>query len=79
MLSEAASNPEKLIFDLNCRSCDPVALIREIRSRGVATPMIAFVSHVQVDLLKAAQEAGCDQVVARSYFAAQLPQILTSP
>lgn len=78
MLAEAASNPEKLIFDLNCRSCDPVSLIREIRRRGVTAPMLGFVSHVQGDLIKAAQQAGCDQVVARSYFSAHLPEILAA-
>lgn len=76
MLQEAELNPAMLIFDLNCKSCDAVGLIQEIRGRGHAISMLAFVSHVQTDLVKSAQEAGCERVVARSYFSAHLPEIL---
>ncbi|MBI4455188.1 MAG: hypothetical protein HY644_04735 [Acidobacteria bacterium] len=53
-----------------------VELIRELKQRGLTIPMVAFVSHVRADLVKAAEEAGCDRVVARSYFSAHLPDIL---
>jgi hypothetical protein len=35
------------------------------------------VSHVQVDLLNTAQQAGCDRVMPRSAFSKKLPQILS--
>jgi hypothetical protein len=37
---------------------------------------MAFFSHVQVELQRAAQEAGCDQILPRSQFTATLPQLL---
>lgn len=78
LLKEIDSHPDRLIFDLNCKSCDAVELIGEIGRRGLAIPMVAFLSHVQTDLAKAAQEAGCEKVVARSYFSAHLPEILSA-
>jgi len=70
--------PDTVIFDLNSRACEPLEAISQIKSNtglsGIRT--IGFYSHVQVDLQKAAREAGCDQVVARSAFSARLPQYL---
>jgi hypothetical protein len=37
--------------------------------------LIGFLSHVQGDLKQAAQEAGCDMVMARSAFSTNLFQI----
>ena len=37
---------------------------------------LGFVSHVDSDTIAAAREAGTDQVMARSAFAAQLAEIL---
>ena len=53
--------------------------IRSIRSnsacRGVR--IIGFLSHVEADLAKKAQIAGCDLVMPRSLFAKSLPEIFT--
>jgi DNA-binding NarL/FixJ family response regulator len=38
--------------------------------------VVAFGPHVQTELLHAARQAGCDVVLPRSRFAAELPQIL---
>ena len=46
----------------------------ESETAGIKT--IAFVSHVQTDLKREAEAAGCDVVVARSVFAQNLEQIL---
>jgi hypothetical protein len=43
--------------------------------RGI--PTTGFVSHVNTTLIMAARDAGMDEVMARSAFAANLPQILT--
>ena len=40
------------------------------------TPILAFFSHVQVELRRAAQEAGCERVLPRSEFTATLPELL---
>jgi predicted metal-dependent hydrolase/CheY-like chemotaxis protein len=41
-------------------------------------PLYAFGSHVDADALKAARQAGCDHVWARSRFAKELPQLVAS-
>ncbi len=38
--------------------------------------VLAFGSHKDVSVMRAAQAAGCDQVVARSRLAAELPNLL---
>jgi CheY-like chemotaxis protein len=70
--------PALVIFDLNFAAIDPLRMIAEMKSRPETrdTPVIAFVSHVQADLRNAAQNAGCDEVLARSAFAQKLPAIL---
>jgi hypothetical protein len=42
----------------------------------ISVPTVGFGSHVDRDLLEAAQAAGCDQVLARSAFFSRLQQIL---
>ncbi len=59
-----------MILDLNDVGSEPLQLIAELKgreeTRGI--PLMGYVSHVQADLRRAAQEAGCDVVVARSAF-----------
>ena len=70
--------PGLIIIDLNCRSIAPVESIRRLKSdaRLAGVPLIGFYSHVQVELERAAREAGCDRILARSKFSANLPEIL---
>jgi hypothetical protein len=63
-----------VLVDLNCAAIDPLRLVRELKPRGVRT--VGYVSHVQVGLRKQAEEAGYDQVVARSALSKNLPEIL---
>jgi len=78
VLEKVKLKPAVVIFDLNYDAADPVGTIRQIKSdpatKRVST--IGFVAHVQTDLKMAAQESGCDMVVARSVFATNLPAIL---
>jgi CheY-like chemotaxis protein len=78
LTTKLAEQPSVVIFDLNYAGVDPVEVIREIKAdpafKRIST--IGFVSHVQTDLKLAAQDAGCDMVVARSVFAQNLPLIL---
>ena len=77
-LEQAKCSPALAIVDLNVRGTDPLRLIRELKAmpemNGVA--MVAYVSHVQADLIQSAREAGCDVVLARSAFSQNLPRIL---
>ncbi len=70
--------PALLICDLNATSANVVELIRQVKADEElkAVPVVAFLSHVQVDLQRAAQEAGADQVLPRSKFSANLAEIL---
>lgn len=52
------------------------ALVRELKTAHAATPVIAFLSHVQVELAAALQAAGADEVLARSRFSRDLPALL---
>jgi DNA-binding NarL/FixJ family response regulator len=72
--------PALVIFDLNSRTMNPMAAIAGMKAdpdlKDIKT--LGFVSHVDTDTIAAARAAGIDQVLARSAFAAQLGQILTS-
>jgi CheY-like chemotaxis protein len=77
-LAQAKLGPAMMILDLNYEAAAPLDLIRKLKNdeqtRGIA--LLGFVSHVQVDVKQAAQEQGCDMVVARSAFSQNLPAIL---
>ena len=77
-LDRAAEKPALIIVDLNCARIDPLALIGKLKADAETKPIsvLGYVSHVQGDLKQAAQEAGCDMVLARSAFSQNLPQIL---
>lgn len=77
-LKKLRENPAAVIFDLNYSPAQPLELIRKIKAdpQTKSIPTLGFVSHVQVDLRQSAVEAGCDQVVARSAFAQNLPALL---
>ena len=70
--------PALIIFDLNTTSGNAAELIRQLKNdvELKEIPVMAFFSHVQVELQRAAQEAGCDQILPRSQFTATLPQLL---
>jgi len=75
-----AATPSLVILDLNSQKSDPVATIAALKAdaalAGIRT--IGFASHVHVDLINAARQAGADQVLARSQFAGNLAEILAS-
>lgn len=76
--SVRAQRPALAIFDLNARSADAVELVRQLKADGELSeiPVLGFLSHVQVDLQRAAEQAGCEQVLPRSKFTANLPALL---
>ncbi|MES1260811.1 MAG: response regulator [Acidobacteriota bacterium] len=70
--------PELVIFDLNYAAANPLGLLRGMHGDPETSRIetVGFISHVQVDLRKEAQDAGCGEVIARSAFAQKLPGIL---
>ena len=74
----AVNPPSLLIVDLNSERLDPLEIIEYFKSQSAlsAVPMVGFVSHVQTDLIRRAQAAGCDYVLPRSAFTQLLPEIV---
>jgi CheY-like chemotaxis protein len=52
------------------------ALIAYQKVAGPGTPFVAFGSHVDTAALAAARDAGCDPVLPRSKFSAELPELI---
>ncbi len=77
-LIQARQHPAVMILDLNNSRLDPLDVIAALKSdeetRQIS--LVGFVSHVQADLKQAAQDKGCDIVIARSAFSQNLPGIL---
>jgi len=73
-LAKAAQPGVRVILDLNLRAVDTVDLIRQLKA--VAVPVIAYVAHVQLDLRRAAEAAGADQVLARSAFVTKIDELV---
>jgi PleD family two-component response regulator len=70
--------PRLVIFDLNSVKVRPLEAVAALQADAAlaAVPTVGFVSHVQAELIAAAREAGVGQVLARSAFVTQLPQLL---
>jgi CheY-like chemotaxis protein len=77
-LAQAKLNPAVMILDLNSTATDPLEIISILKadSNTKEIELLGYVSHVQVDLKQAAQDRGCDMVIARSAFSQNLPIIL---
>ena len=66
----------RICVDLNANTFDGVAEIAKLKSTHSA-PIVAFLSHVQVDLKRRAETAGAREVIARSAFVQRLPDLLS--
>ena len=78
-LGEMRKNaPSLVIFDLNSTRTDPLGTVSAMKQDAALASIrtIGFVSHVQAQLIDAARKAGVDEVMARSAFTMQLPEIL---
>jgi CheY-like chemotaxis protein len=76
-LAEAQQGaPALLIVDLNARH-GAIEALEQLRAAGSQRPVIAFLSHVQVELAERARAAGCQQVMPRSKFTQNLAAILS--
>lgn len=81
VLLQAAEGPRLIFIDLNTQAVQAVDLIRKLKADPATSGirLVGFVSHVQGELKQQAQEAGCDMVLARSAFSANLPALLGRP
>src|SRR5262245_23999025 len=71
--------PSLVLLDLNSKKFDAISAIEFMKSKPElkGIPVLAFLSHVQTDLKRRAEEAGCDYVVPRSLFTEMLPRIVS--
>lgn len=77
-MEKAKEKPVAIILDLNANSVEPLAMIAKLKSDEATSQinLLGFVSHVQGDLKLAAQQEGCDVVMARSAFSQNLHMIM---
>jgi CheY-like chemotaxis protein len=67
------SPPPGVIIDLHNPGLDLPALLAELHAACPSRPrVIAYGSHVEADVLRAARDAGCDRVMPRSQFVSEL-------
>jgi PleD family two-component response regulator len=78
LLEKAKADPVLIIFDLNFEAVRPIESIRKLKGTDELKhiSILGYLSHVQTDLQRLAQEAGCDTVMPRSAFSMNLGQIL---
>jgi PleD family two-component response regulator len=70
--------PSLVILDLNNARTDPLGIVAAMRQEAAlaSIPTVGYVSHVQTDVINAARQAGVGEVMTRSAFTQQLPEIL---
>ena len=78
LLQKTESSPAMLLLDLNDARLNPVDLVARLKADPLRKDVrvIGFLSHVQEDLKRAADQAGCDLVLPRSVFSQQLDDLL---
>jgi PleD family two-component response regulator len=74
------TKPGLIVVDLHNQRIDPVALAQALKSDEELSniKLLGFFSHVQTELKMNALSAGFDEVIPRSVFARDLPEILTA-
>jgi len=69
--------PRVVFVDLSAGDLvQPAALLAFRKLAAPGTPFVAFGSHVDTAALAAARGAGCDPVLPRSRFSAELPELI---
>jgi PleD family two-component response regulator len=74
-----SSPPDILILDLASERFEPLELLRTVSEDEELSgiPTVGFLPHVEKDLARAAKEAGCGKIMARSAFTKELPKIIS--
>ncbi len=67
-----------VIVDLNADRIDIAGLVRLAKGAAGTPRVVAYFSHVQGELAKAAREAGADEVMARSAFVERLADLVSN-
>ena len=72
----ASDEAELVIIDLSVPSLNVKSLVEQVKAATNGPRVVAFGSHVHVEKLAAAREAGCDVVMSRGQFFGQLDAVL---
>lgn len=81
-LVQAVHDGARAVFiDLDTRTAEPAQLVVRLKADPAtsAVPVVAFASHVRVEAIEAARNAGADRVLARRAFARLLPDLVRHP
>lgn len=65
-----------VIVDLDAERLEPLELIKLAKSLR-PIPVVGFLSHVEVELRRRAEQLGCDYVLPRSALSRKLPELLS--
>lgn len=77
LVAAAAPQAHKLVLvDLNAQQ-GALEAVAQLKAAGNAQPLVGFLSHVQTELVEQARTAGCQDVMPRSKFTAELAAILS--
>ena len=70
--------PSLVILDLNNARTNPLGIVASMKQDPAlaSIPTVGYASHVQVDVINAARQAGVGEVMPRSVFTQQLADIL---
>jgi DNA-binding response OmpR family regulator len=74
----AAAGYRLVVIDLASARGNIAELVSATKTRSPSAELIAFGPHVQDALLEAAQAAGCDRVLTRGQFNAQVGKIVAA-
>ena len=74
------AKPRLIIVDLHNQKLEPATLATALKADDELRliPLLSFFSHVQTELQRDALAAGFDQVIPRSAFARDLPNLLAT-
>jgi DNA-binding NarL/FixJ family response regulator len=72
----AQGGVDAVILDLGAPSALDSLRTLKTNPATVSAPVVGYASHVATDTIQAARAGGCDEVLARSAFTRQLPDLL---
>ena len=72
----AVGVPEVVFVDLSDKNFRADEVIAGIRASAPGARIVGFASHVDLEVIKAARDAGFDQVLSRQEFAARLSSLI---
>lgn len=70
--------PKLIVLDLTTTGLDLATVVPQLRQLAPGATIIAYGPHVQEERLAAAQAAGCDHVLTRGQWNAQMDHLLAN-